>query len=148
MKKQYIISALCLALMSCESYGEYEKRTTAPAYKLSIAAMTDAEVLEECRPYATHKDIVLDEIVERDLMSLKSLVHVVSEKIYVGMSEEAVKCSLGRPASINTTASVGGIRYQWVYECPHSSGGISYTLPCKYLHIENGVVTSYRVLDD
>ena len=146
MKTKYIIPIICVALLSCETTEEYKNNI-----KADLTSMTDAEVIKECiQPsyLSLHQEIALDEIVKRNLMDNVSAEYIKAEKIFIGMPEEAVRCSLGWPTKVNTTASAGGMQYQWVYECVHGTGDFSYYLPCKYVHIKNGKVTSYRFLDN
>ena len=138
MNIKYIIPIMCAALLSCE---------TAAEYKIRLSEMPDTELFSYCI-FSTHKDVLLDEMVERKLIRKKEAPYVKQEAIFVGMSEKAVRCSLGYPPKINKTASALGVQYQWVYECLHGSGDFTYRVPCKYVHIRNGKVTSYQFLDD
>ncbi len=139
MNIKYIIPILCVALLSCESFDDFLMGNPSD-YKISYAAMTDEELLKECRTLF-YRDIALDEIEKRGLMDDVSLGYIRAEKIYIGMSEKAARCSLGSPENVNTTVSAGGVRHQWVYECYTGNG---YSLPCKYVYIRNGKVTSHQ----
>ena len=139
MSIKYIIPILCVALLSCETMEEALAK-----HETRIAAMTDAELLKECR-YSWLKDVTLDAIDKRGLADETSIKYIKAEKIFIGMQTWAVECAVGFPSKINKTASALGVRYQWVYECATGNG---YSLPCKYVYIRNGKVTSYQFLDD
>ena len=66
MSIKYIIPILCVALLSCESFDDFLMGDPSD-YKISYAAMTDEEILKECRTLF-HRDIALDEIQKRGLM--------------------------------------------------------------------------------
>lgn len=66
---------------------------------------------------------------ERELSAIKR------EKVYVGMSASAAKCSWGRPDRINRTTSAYGTREQWVY---------SFGSRRNYIYIQNGQVDAIQ----
>ena len=60
-------------------------------------------------------------------------------KINIGMIEEQVLASWGRPKKINKDVGTWGVFEQWVYEAPSPSYGVTY-----YVYLENGVVVTWQ----
>lgn len=57
---------------------------------------------------------------------------IIADEIFIGMSEEALVESLGRPLDVNRTVTANSESKQYVY--PNSV----------YVYVENGVVTSWQ----
>lgn len=62
---------------------------------------------------------------------------ILQKKFYIGMSEEALIESLGKPDDINTSVGSWGVHKQYIY------GGYGYT-HATYIYVENGKITSYQ----
>ena len=56
---------------------------------------------------------------------------VIDKKVHLGMTEEQVRLSIGKPQTINESGGSWGTHQQWVY-------GSS------YLYFENGILRSYQ----
>ncbi len=57
---------------------------------------------------------------------------VAARKIHIGMTDEKVRASWGRPERINRSVYSFGVHEQWIY---HN----------EYLYFEDGVLTSYQL---
>lgn len=73
-----------------------------------------------------------EEIVSRGYFSQSELDLIDSKSIQMGMREEALICSWGRPSDVNKSVGSWGEHKQYVY------GGGS------YVYVENGRVTSWQ----
>lgn len=65
--------------------------------------------------------------------SKQDCVDIVNRKIWIGMSDDQLKKSMGRPHEVNRTVGAWGNHEQWVY----GDWG-------PYVYVENGIVTSWQ----
>jgi hypothetical protein len=65
---------------------------------------------------------------------------IESRTVFVGMTAEQVRFSLGDPTEINTTAVQGVIHEQWVYRL-----GLKESQHTILVYLENGVVTAVQI---
>ena len=59
---------------------------------------------------------------------------IADHAIWLGMPDEQVLLSRGKPADINRSVGSYGVHEQWVYE----------NYPQKYLYFEDGILTSWQ----
>jgi len=65
---------------------------------------------------------------------------LLAGQIWIGMSSDLARISMGNPDDVNRTVYSFGVHEQWVYECWKSS----VKLPCTFLYFENGKLTSWQ----
>lgn len=58
---------------------------------------------------------------------------IKQKQIWIGMTDDMAKESIGKPTSVNRTVSVWGVQEQWIYRGRHL-----------YLYFDDGVLTSYQ----
>jgi len=61
---------------------------------------------------------------------------ITDKKIRLGMTDEMVRLSWGRPSDINRSVGVWGVHEQWIYRIGE------YTR--NYLYFRNGILTSWQ----
>ncbi|HOW20878.1 MAG TPA: hypothetical protein PLH74_04885 [Tenuifilaceae bacterium] len=86
------------------------------------------------------KNQELNQLKENNARNLKQLeerfgkenyYRISNHMIWIGMTKEMARASIGGPSSINTTTGSWGVHEQWVYNN-------------KYLYFENGILTSWQ----
>jgi len=93
-----------------------------------------AELVSEklCMRFArTHSTEDRTEIKRRKLLTAAEWALVDAQRVRVGMSEIALRCSFGEPDSVNRTVVTAGSQKQYVY-------GSS------YVYVQNGHVTAFQ----
>lgn len=105
------------------------------AERLSMFATADLckALQEEGRPQN-----VRTEIERREIFAEKEIDAIGRSQVYIGMSEDALICSWGRPDDINRSVGSWGVHSQYVYE-----GGY-YGTDSNFVYVENGYVTSWQ----
>jgi len=84
--------------------------------------------------------ILRQELISRHPEWTTEMKTLVEEgKINIGMTEEQVLASWGRPKKINKNVGTWGVFEQWEYEAPSPSYSVIY-----YVYFENGVVASWQ----
>lgn len=75
----------------------------------------------------------------------KNKQEILGGFISIGMTEEQVKASWGKPDKINRTITSSGKQEQWIYGYREGfGGGTMYWLPKEYIYFENGILTSIQ----
>jgi len=113
------ISKSCLRL-----YSEVLKEEKAKA--IAIAKKKE----EIAKRKKIEEEILLSKLTEKYGSDIAQ--KIISHIIWIGMTEEMTKDSLGEPLHINRTVYSSGTHEQWVY--PDD----------KYLYFENGILTSWQ----
>lgn len=81
---------------------------------------------------------ITQEVVNRGLFTDREMDLISSKSVSVGMTENALIASWGRPEDINRTVGSYGVQKQYVY------GRISEYSSRKYVYVEDGLVTSWQ----
>ncbi len=70
---------------------------------------------------------------------------ILQKKPQIGMTEEQIHYSVGKPNYVNRTGTRLGVTEQWVYTTWHTGiyGG-GYSTPYLYLYFEDGKLTSWQ----
>jgi hypothetical protein len=96
------------------------------------AKVHDMDTMDLCIEYRRSKSkSALDEIARRNSFTMAEWDLVNNRQLQLGMSELALVCSLGQPASTNRSVGSWGVHIQYVY---------GDTL----VYVENGKVTSFQ----
>ncbi len=108
-----------------------------------ISMMSSEEIKAEstfnlCNAYAFSGSSKAEvELLRRNTIPGSEWLAIKKNKINIGMSEDSLACSWGRPERINTTVTRHGVRKQWVYSsCDR----------CKrrYVYTSNGSIVSWQ----
>jgi hypothetical protein len=94
-----------------------------------VLAVISSTVDKMHPPPAPLADKSLGEFAAKRQAEIKKAIS--ERKIFIGMSDDDVRKSWGKPEKINSTISVGGKHEQWVYSD-------------QYLYFENGTLTSMQ----
>lgn len=81
-------------------------------------------------PYKLNE--IQQEIQSRDFFTTEELDLINTKKIKIGVREEVLHCSWGKPKDVNKTVGTWGIRKQYVY-----GGG-------QYVYTRDGVIESWQ----
>jgi len=106
-----------------------------------IKDITDDQLLLAAQKNNVYRNrTILEESVRRGLHPLapREIDLILSSRLLIGMSEDALVLSWGRPNEINRSAGPYGVRKQYVYGA-HSK----YSEPT-YVYIENGKVIRWQ----
>jgi hypothetical protein len=119
------------AVAAAEAKKQQAARVKASKEKLlrSIPTMSVPELCRVVRRGNTPQAI--EELVSRNVFAPNETSLIASRKVALGMSEDAMLCSLGSPERANRSVGSWGVHIQYVYE------GLT-------VYTENGKVTSWQ----
>lgn len=121
---------LCLGLVGCASIDIKKER---------IATFNTNKIINEISSSLTSpwtKELLREEMINRHPEWPQGVQWKVrGGEIAIGMTEEQVKASWGKPNDYNRTVTKYGSREQWIYGVFPS---------CTYIYFNDGVLTSWQ----
>lgn len=108
----------------------------------SIVMMLVIMSISGCATTAQHHQSYVDTHSELEHHTQKA---TLNDKIFLYMTREQVRVSLGRPYEINRSVSSVGEREQWIYKAYNPKGYPTCSfVPTHYLYFENGKLTGWQ----
>lgn len=86
-------------------------------------------------PYLAERNRRIDYINSHPEIGARVAGLIRNGRVAIGMTDEQILASWGRPNDINRTANFRGVYEQWVYGYDYES--------MRYLYLEHGVLTSW-----
>ncbi len=102
--------------------------------ELDVASLCFANVQGPGREKA------LGEIERREVFASDEMRLIQNRRVAIGMTEDALACSWGKPHKINRSTGGWGTRAQWIYPSTDTSLDASRT----YIYVENGRVSAWQ----
>ena len=106
--------------------------------RVQLSSVPDDQLIRALRNKVYRTDLMFEEAKSRGLFTDDEIRLIKEKKIRIGMSEEALIASWGRPRKINRSVGSYGVHKQYVY------GSYSkYSSPA-YVYVDNGKVSSWQ----
>jgi len=104
-----------------------------------LKTVTYYQLIDALWAYKAGNQLISNEAISWGLITKEDVGQISRREIKIGMSEQALIASWGKPTKINKTVGNLGVHKQYIY------GSYSKYEKPKYVYIDNGKVTSWQV---